>query len=882
MPVSTTIPAGTVISGKYRVSRELGRGGMAAVYEAMNLNIHKRVAIKLLAGHLTTSQTVVERFLREARAVAQIRSPHICDVYDAGKLDDGTPYLVLELLEGESLYEAMVRDRQMSTGLTLAIILQVCRGLGKAHETQIVHRDLKPENIFLTVDDDEQLLVKVLDFGLAKFYDPTSTAEVPARLTREGAVFGTPVYMSPEQVRGQAAADHRADLWALACITYECLTGTTVWSTDEGVAMTFAQIATAPLPDPMHYRPDLPQTFKTWYKRALDRDIDKRFQNVGEFANSLAETFDYELKSGSLHVSLVTQVPRGAKRKSAPDRGDAPTADIPRNTTPLPALPRTAGSSESSDKTLKRPWRPKRPSAASEPMSLRRAVIDTLPPRIPRLVINGRLVAASVIASLLVVLVVWSAVSGKDPEPPAKLKRISTVMDKLLSSSNERTAGLHLVSHHPWLPRIREAQMRIARNEPERAELILRRIAATHRHAMIDNLRAQVAIAIAAKRTGSRCQITGYARPRRSDLLNANIAQPNGTTAPTIVTGIDGPIIAWGDIRDGKRRAYAVPLDNALRNRALPVDFTPEANYVHAPTLIPVAKRFLAGYWDSRGRTPGVYLRWLRSTGVIDTPALLVSSKNAGSYDAHVARDAKGGFIVAWAEQRERDSVDLMLRRFTAELKPRGGPIRVTDFVKLRKQLTRVGHIRVTTSDRWIHTAYLVTEGTARQLRYQTLPISLGPPGLQSQPPHEGRTLGDEQTITAPEAKAGAPSLACAKDGCFLTWHRSHQGGAGVAFIDAASRKVQWHKLFSPSGRYPSLGVSPKGDVQLVWVEANQLTTASLGREGVGPRSQVARVSSKHAVASISPGAKRGEWYLGWLDRESNRAEPYAARMQCR
>src|SRR5690606_11235294 len=119
-------------------------GGMAAVYEATNQDIGKRVAIKLLAGHLAASQTVVERFLREARAVSTIRSAHICDVYDSGRLEEGTPFLVMELLEGESLYDAMCRDRQMSPEVTLAIILQVARGLAKAHDVGIVHRDLKP------------------------------------------------------------------------------------------------------------------------------------------------------------------------------------------------------------------------------------------------------------------------------------------------------------------------------------------------------------------------------------------------------------------------------------------------------------------------------------------------------------------------------------------------------------------------------------------------------------------------------------------------------------------------------------------------------------------------------------------------------------------
>ena len=311
MPLPTsTLPQGSLLGDKYRVGRELGRGGMACVYEAVNIDIGKKVAIKLLAGHLATSQTVVERFLREARAVAQIRSAHICDVYDVGSLEDGTPFLVLELLEGESLYDAMVRDRQMSPQLTLAIILQVCRGLQKAHTANIVHRDLKPENIFLTVDNDGNLLVKVLDFGLAKFYDPVHVGKdgKQARLTREGAVFGTPAYMSPEQVRGQAAADTRADLWALACITYECFTGATVWKTEEGVAMTFAQIATSPLPDPHDYRPDLPDAFITWYRRALDRDIDTRYQDVREFADGLIATFSYSARGGGLDAHLINQI----------------------------------------------------------------------------------------------------------------------------------------------------------------------------------------------------------------------------------------------------------------------------------------------------------------------------------------------------------------------------------------------------------------------------------------------------------------------------------------------------------------------------------------------------------------------------------------------
>ena len=178
------IPVGFIISGKYRVTGELGRGGMAAVYEAENVDIGKRVAIKVLAQELISSAVVVERFLREARAVAAIRSPHICDVYDSGKLEDGRPFLVLELLEGESLYERMIRVGQIDVQTTVAVMTQACKGLIKAHAAGIVHRDLKPENIFVTKDEEGRVLAKILDFGLAKFYSSMETGNAgQARLT---------------------------------------------------------------------------------------------------------------------------------------------------------------------------------------------------------------------------------------------------------------------------------------------------------------------------------------------------------------------------------------------------------------------------------------------------------------------------------------------------------------------------------------------------------------------------------------------------------------------------------------------------------------------------------------------------------------------------
>src|SRR5687768_13264916 len=282
------VPVGTLVGSKFRITKEIGRGGMAAVYEAEHVDIGKRVAVKILAAELITSKVVRERFLREARAAAAIRSPYICDVYDSGVYEE-RPFLVMELLEGESLYDRLTRVRRLDPDTTLTIMTHSARGLSQAHDANVMHRDLKPENIFITTTPEGHMLGKILDFGLAKFYEPTDGTAENVRLTREGALFGTPAYMSPEQAKGQGGVDHRADLWALGCIVYECLTGQTVWNVDQGVAMILAQIAGAPIPRPSRLRPDLPKTFDPWFLKALDRDPNRRFQTAKEFADSLAD-----------------------------------------------------------------------------------------------------------------------------------------------------------------------------------------------------------------------------------------------------------------------------------------------------------------------------------------------------------------------------------------------------------------------------------------------------------------------------------------------------------------------------------------------------------------------------------------------------------------
>ncbi len=332
------IADGTLLLGKYRVIREVGRGGMAAVYEAEQLSLGKKVALKVLASELAASNVVIERFFREARAAASVKSPHIVDVYDSGRLEDGRPFIAMEMLDGESLYDRMARVRLIDVPTTVRVISHCAKGLIKAHAAGIVHRDLKPENIFLTKGEDGEDLIKILDFGLAKFYAPVNPDEKTKRLTREGAVFGTPAYMSPEQVKGQGNVDHRSDLWALGCMAYECLLGRPVWNMDQGVAMTFASIATGTIPTPSRIRTDLPLAFDEWFKKCLERDPANRFQTAKELAEALVRVFGDSPSLGSLgSLNSLARLPDDPRPSG--QLGDDLSPSSPRMRSGLPLDP---------------------------------------------------------------------------------------------------------------------------------------------------------------------------------------------------------------------------------------------------------------------------------------------------------------------------------------------------------------------------------------------------------------------------------------------------------------------------------------------------------------------------------------------------------------
>ncbi len=288
------LAAGSIVAGKLRVIRRLGAGGMGAVYEVEHELTKHRRALKVLHPSIAENPTFVARFLREASAAGRIGNPHIAETFDAGKLEGGEPYLLMELLQGETLDGRLHRQGALDPGEVSELVGQACGAIAAAHDAGIVHRDLKPENLFLTIKDGASF-VKVLDFGISKFEQQTGAMNV----TAEGTVMGTPYYMPPEQVLGEAI-DARADIYALGIILYECSCGARPYE-----AATLSHLAVLiheGKPKPLwEQRPGLPRAYCDVVHRAMARVKEQRFQSVRELAAALAPFSKGKVAAPTLH-----------------------------------------------------------------------------------------------------------------------------------------------------------------------------------------------------------------------------------------------------------------------------------------------------------------------------------------------------------------------------------------------------------------------------------------------------------------------------------------------------------------------------------------------------------------------------------------------------
>ncbi len=335
----TVIGPGAVLGGKYRLVRLLGRGGVGEVYEALHDVIGLRVAVKLIRFEYAGNSELNARFLQEARAAASVGHPGIVQIHDVGTSSDGRTYLVMEYLDGEDMEKVLARQRQLSLGEAAAILVDVLDALGAAHAKGIVHRDMKPENVFLVPGRKGERTVKLLDFGIARLADE---GEATIRLTRPGAVMGTPYYMSPEQARGEANVDASVDLYAVGVMLYEALTGRLPY-TGSSYNEVLSKVLAEPFPSVRAVRPDVPEEAEQVVQRATARLPADRYPDAAAFAAALAPFRPHRVMITLMDQEdgepAPTRTPSGETPLPATARSSAPPPP-PRRHTPPPTTPR--------------------------------------------------------------------------------------------------------------------------------------------------------------------------------------------------------------------------------------------------------------------------------------------------------------------------------------------------------------------------------------------------------------------------------------------------------------------------------------------------------------------------------------------------------------
>jgi serine/threonine-protein kinase len=271
-----------VVGGKYRLTRFLAAGGMGSVYEAQHTVVRRRVAVKFLRADLAVERASLTRFQREAQSAGALESEHIAAALDFGIAGDGSPFIVMEYLLGESLASLLEREKRLAAGRAADLVAQACRGIETAHASGIVHRDLKPQNLFVVRREDGTDLVKVLDFGVAKL----EAEDHGAGTTRTGTVLGTPAYMSPEQARGEKVVDHRSDVYSLGAILYELLSGDKPHPGDSPNAVLYHIATHAPVPL-AGLVPELPERLVASIERAIAREPGARQPSAAALAEEL-------------------------------------------------------------------------------------------------------------------------------------------------------------------------------------------------------------------------------------------------------------------------------------------------------------------------------------------------------------------------------------------------------------------------------------------------------------------------------------------------------------------------------------------------------------------------------------------------------------------
>ena len=680
--------------------------------------------------------------------------------------------------------------------------------------------------------------------------------------------------MSPEQVKGQGNVDYRADLWAVGCMAYECLTGRPVWNTDQGVAMTFAAIASSQLPMPSRLRPDLPPSFDTWFKKALERDPSRRFQTAKELAEELAKALDSPPISLVSVGGVTSSVDLEAVANLREVRGAQPSSRA------LPPPPVDGFS----------------PARVSEPVDLLKAPDSALggtnlvagepaPPSEPRRRrgFGGVFVAVGVLAACAAGA--WFAFPKVRARFwPARATPVAASVGEPPASGSAAHAA-PAPDRPKWLSTVEDGQQLLASGDTAGAlgkfkDAVDEGGNATAR-SMLDQVKLGAALA-------GPCKLASLSHPR--------IGYTGSAGRPAVAATSKGTVIAWTDDHEqpGHDHVYSVLVDAAGRPTSSVRDLTPEADGAMRPELMTVGDRVVLLFWDRMGRQPGIKARWLDADGRIGAMSVDVGASKPGIFWPSIDRAPDGNsFWVAWQANPDKeggkDGDDIFLRRLDGNLAPQGNEVRATAYDAFKGKPVKAGVPSVAVTASNLYVSYSVER--EKQFVVERMRLPLSSPDLQASGLEDkgekatGKTkreLGD--TVLVNEDKAGGdyPSLACAKDACFLAWHETDRGGALAAFIDPAKGTILWRKRFAPRGGHPAVAIGPDGRAEVAFYEGGRVRIAPISRDGVGTAETFGKTTGDQPRAWIAPGLARGEWLVSWLDMEAGHTEPFFARLQCR
>ncbi len=307
---------GDLIDKRYRLRREIDRGGVGAVFEAIHEVTTRPVAVKLLTQAHAGSEESRQRLLREARALTMARHHNVVSALDAGTMEDGLPYLVMELIEGRTLAGILASRTKIGAEDATSIGLQLCDALAHTHDRGVLHRDIKPHNVFVARNEVGDEVIKLFDFGLARLSGDAQAADDP-KLTQVGVIMGTAEYMAPEQLLGQEV-DFRTDVYALGVLLYECLAGTVPFEGKFGEVL--LKVSTTPLPELSERNPDVPKALSDALTKALSRDPARRFVNMREFARALVAACDapFVPASSLLGIRGAASIPAVGEARGEP------------------------------------------------------------------------------------------------------------------------------------------------------------------------------------------------------------------------------------------------------------------------------------------------------------------------------------------------------------------------------------------------------------------------------------------------------------------------------------------------------------------------------------------------------------------------------------